>query len=121
MPSKLGPHGQKTPASSSKTKHHHFDPQKVSQQNYCQMAKGMRVHMIMLSFWSLHGSVLQPNDCSFQCMLSQPWVYNWVLIKMLANQTKCHVKKQQGNLNIEKLWIILLFKGDFNNKNKWLG
>jgi len=31
------------------------------------------------------------------------------------------LEKQQGNLNIEKLCIILLFEGNFNNNNKWLG
>jgi len=31
------------------------------------------------------------------------------------------LEKQKGNLNMEKLWIILLFEGDFNNNNKWLG
>jgi len=30
------------------------------------------------------------------------------------------LKKQAGNINIEKLYIILLFEGDFNNNNKWL-
>jgi len=31
------------------------------------------------------------------------------------------LEKQVGNMNVEKLWIILLFKGDFNQNNKWLG
>jgi len=31
------------------------------------------------------------------------------------------LEKQKGNLNVEKLWIILLFEGNFNNNNKWLG
>jgi len=31
------------------------------------------------------------------------------------------LEKQPGNLNMEKLQIILLFKEDFNNNNKWLG
>jgi len=31
------------------------------------------------------------------------------------------LEKQPGNLNVEKLRIILLFEGDFNNNNKWLG
>jgi len=31
------------------------------------------------------------------------------------------LENQPGNLNIEKLHIILLFKGDFSNNNKWLG
>jgi len=31
------------------------------------------------------------------------------------------LEKQPGNLNVKKLCIILLFKGDFNNNNKWLG
>jgi len=31
------------------------------------------------------------------------------------------LEKQKGNLNVEKLRIILLFEGDFNNNNKWLG
>jgi len=30
------------------------------------------------------------------------------------------LEKQLGNLNVEKLQIILLFEGDFNNNNKWL-
>jgi len=30
------------------------------------------------------------------------------------------LEKQLGNLNVEKLCIILLFEGDFNNNNKWL-
>jgi len=38
-------------------------------------------------------------------------------------QTRLNVmlEKQKGNLNVEKLQIILLFEGDFNNNNKWLG
>jgi len=31
------------------------------------------------------------------------------------------LEKQPGNLNVEKLCIILLFEGDFNNNNKWPG
>jgi len=31
------------------------------------------------------------------------------------------LKKSPGNFNVEKLWIILLFKADFNLNNKWLG
>jgi len=31
------------------------------------------------------------------------------------------LEKQIGNLNIDKLHIILLFEGDFNSNNKWLG
>jgi len=31
------------------------------------------------------------------------------------------LEKQAGNFNIKKLCIILLFKGDFNQNNKWLG
>jgi len=31
------------------------------------------------------------------------------------------LEKMAGNFNIKKLRIILLFKGDFNNNNKWLG
>jgi len=31
------------------------------------------------------------------------------------------LEKQPGNLNVEKLCIILLFEGDFNNNDKWLG
>jgi len=31
------------------------------------------------------------------------------------------LEKQAGNLNVEKLQIILLFEGDFNQNNKWLG
>jgi len=31
------------------------------------------------------------------------------------------LEKQAGNMNVEKLHIILLFKGDFNQNNKWLG
>jgi len=30
-------------------------------------------------------------------------------------------KKAGGNFNVEKLCIILLFKGNFNQNNKWLG
>jgi len=30
------------------------------------------------------------------------------------------LEKQPGNLNVEKLCIILLFEGNFNNNNKWL-
>jgi len=31
------------------------------------------------------------------------------------------LKKLAGNDNVEKLRIIMLFKADFNNNNKWLG
>jgi len=31
------------------------------------------------------------------------------------------LEKQAGNFNMEKLHIILLFEGDFNQNNKWLG
>jgi len=31
------------------------------------------------------------------------------------------LEKIPGNFNVEKLWIILLFKADFNANNKWLG
>jgi len=31
------------------------------------------------------------------------------------------LEKQTRNINIDKLRIILLFEGDFNNNNKWLG
>jgi len=31
------------------------------------------------------------------------------------------LEKQAGNFNVEKLCIILLFEGDFNQNNKWLG
>jgi len=31
------------------------------------------------------------------------------------------LEKQAGNLNVEKLQIILLFKANFNQNNKWLG
>jgi len=31
------------------------------------------------------------------------------------------LEKQVGNFNVEKLCIILLFEGDFNQNNKWLG
>jgi len=31
------------------------------------------------------------------------------------------LEKQASNLNVEKLQIILLFKVDFNENNKWLG
>jgi len=31
------------------------------------------------------------------------------------------LEKQAGNFNVEKLLIILLFGGDFNQINKWLG
>jgi len=34
---------------------------------------------------------------------------------------KHNVEKQAGNFNVEKLRIIRLFKGDFNQNNKWLG
>jgi len=30
------------------------------------------------------------------------------------------LEKQPGNFNVKKLQIILLFKGNFNNNNKWL-
>jgi len=30
------------------------------------------------------------------------------------------LEKQAGNFSVEKLCIILLFKGDFNQNNKWL-
>jgi len=30
-------------------------------------------------------------------------------------------EKQAGNFNVEKLQIILLFEGNFNQNNKWLG
>jgi len=31
------------------------------------------------------------------------------------------LEKLAGNDNIEKLQIIMLFKANFNNNNKWLG
>jgi len=31
------------------------------------------------------------------------------------------LEKQVGNFNVEKLCIILLFEGNFNQNNKWLG
>jgi len=31
------------------------------------------------------------------------------------------LEKQADNMNVEKLQIILLFKGNFNQNNKWLG
>ncbi len=31
------------------------------------------------------------------------------------------LEKQASNFNIKKLCIILLFEGDFNQNNKWLG
>ncbi len=31
------------------------------------------------------------------------------------------LEKQAGNFNVEKLCIILLFEGNFNQNNKWLG
>jgi len=31
------------------------------------------------------------------------------------------LEKQARNFNFEKLRIILLFEGDFNQNNKWLG
>jgi len=31
------------------------------------------------------------------------------------------LEKLAGNNNVEKLCIIMLFKADFNNNNKWLG
>jgi len=30
------------------------------------------------------------------------------------------LKKSPGNLNVEKLWIILLFEAEFNANNKWI-
>jgi len=43
---------------------------------------------------------------------------------MLVNRIKCHIsmlEKLKGNLNVEKLQMILLFESNFNNNNKWLG
>jgi len=31
------------------------------------------------------------------------------------------LQKQAGNLQVDKLWIIVLFKADFNMNNKWIG
>ena len=31
------------------------------------------------------------------------------------------LQKQVGNINVEKLRIIVLFEADFNTNNKWIG
>jgi len=31
------------------------------------------------------------------------------------------LQKQVGNLNVEKLWITVLFEADFNMNSKWIG
>jgi len=73
------------------------------------------------SFWTLYGRNLQPHDSGFQCQTRKPGIHYRIFPKMVEERTQFTTRKQPGNLNIEKLHIILLFEGDFNNNNKWLG
>jgi len=43
------------------------------------------------------------------------------MLKRWHTSSNIMLEKQAGNFNIEKLQIILLFEGDFNQNNKWLG
>jgi len=54
-------------------------------------------------------------------MISQSWIHYRILAKWWCTGLNVMLEKQGGNFNVEKLQIILLFKGDFNQNNKWLG
>jgi len=66
------------------------------------------------------------TELSTQQLLSsiQDWqilVHIGLLIEKVAHRAKCNVGKTSQQRNVDKLRIILLFKGDFNNNNKWFG
>jgi len=54
-------------------------------------------------------------------MISKSRIHYSILAKTVAHWPQCDVGETSWNFNIEKLQIILLFKGDFNQNNKWLG
>jgi len=62
-----------------------------------------------------------PTIAVFNARLANLGFTTGYLLKRWQMGLNVMLEKMAGNFNIEKLRIILLFKGDFNNNNKWLG
>jgi len=64
---------------------------------------------------------LSPTIADFNARLANLGFTTGYSLKRWQKGLNMLLEKQPGNLNMEKLRIILLFEGNFNNNNKWLG
>jgi len=54
-------------------------------------------------------------------IMANAWLANGMAPTRWTKMLNTMLEKLAGNDNVEKLRIIMLFKADFNNNNKWLG
>jgi len=59
--------------------------------------------------------------CKVKCFNCQHSDANWLSLKWWQRSSNVMLAKPLRNCNISKLWIIHLFKGNFNFNNTWLG
>jgi len=78
---------------------------------------------VPLAFHFGHGmaSTFNPTRAIFNAQLANLRFTTGYLLKRWKTGLNIMLDKQARNFNIEKLHIILLFEGDFNQSNKWLG
>jgi len=74
-----------------------------------------------LHFGHYMAGTFNPTVAVFNARLANLGFTTGYSLKRQRKGLNVLLKKQPGNLNVEKCCIILLFKGDFNNNNKWLG
>jgi len=124
MSTKNRPNGSKVIGCFGLTAKHIDHPTTDTRRDNHWLEKGQGsdiIFTVTLTLQALYGRHFQPDDRNIQQAPSQPRLYHQVLPKTLAYWTKCYAGEKKGNLNVEKLWIILLFESNFNNNNKWLG
>jgi len=92
-------------------------------QDYCRLEKGMGIHILIFSaihFGHYMAGTFNPHYY-LQYLSGKFGLYHWVLIKMAAHWPQHDVGKTGWKLKCGEIADHILFKGDFNNNNKWLG
>jgi len=103
---------------------YHYNTKQFTRQDHYWVEK-MRESMSSLPsavhFGHYMAGTFNPTIVVFNACLANLGFTTGYSLKRWRTRLKVMLEKQPGNFNVKKLRISLLFKGDFNNNNKWLG
>jgi len=115
---------QKAPTSSSKTARNnpHFpkNPHQLhkSLEKACKMTS---LSMLQVDFRHYMAGTFNPNIAIMNATMADiPMLTSYVPARWKKG-LNVMLQKQAGNINVEKLQIIVLFEADFNRNKKWMG